>query len=138
MEARTADIKPSLCADLRIGFSFGEFSSRDYYLRLSWNRPTFTLAIAQASAEVTVAEEVPLIQAENGDASDRMNQTQISEVPNPGSRGRIQSLTHGHASLAAGPASAGANLVLVAAPIREAVAMDVADKVMAYWNRPGS
>src|SRR5439155_11254953 len=51
--------------DLRIGFSFGEFSSRDYYLRLSWNRPTFTLAIAQASAEVTVAEEVPLIQAQS-------------------------------------------------------------------------
>ncbi len=35
-----------------------------------------------------------------------------------------------NASLAAGSASAGANLVLVAAPIREAVAMDVADKVM--------
>jgi hypothetical protein len=43
-----------------------------------------TLAIAQARNEITVADEVPLIQAENGDASATMNQKQISEVPNPG------------------------------------------------------
>ncbi len=43
-----------------------------------------TLAIAEARSEMTVADEVPLIQAENGDASATMNQKQISEVPNPG------------------------------------------------------
>jgi hypothetical protein len=43
-----------------------------------------TLAIAQASATVTVTKEAPLVQAENGDVSTTMNQTQISEVPNPG------------------------------------------------------
>jgi hypothetical protein len=43
-----------------------------------------TLAIAEARSEVTVADEAPLIQAENGDASATMNQKQISEVPNPG------------------------------------------------------
>ena len=31
-----------------------------------------------------MADEVPLIQAENGDASATMQQKQISEVPNPG------------------------------------------------------
>lgn len=43
-----------------------------------------TLEIAQASSEVTVTGEAPLIQAENGDASTTMTQKQISEVPNPG------------------------------------------------------
>jgi len=43
-----------------------------------------TLAVAKARAEITIADEVPLIQAENGDASATMNQKQISEVPNPG------------------------------------------------------
>jgi len=43
-----------------------------------------TLAIAKASSEVIVADEVPLIQAENGDASASINQKQISELPNPG------------------------------------------------------
>jgi hypothetical protein len=43
-----------------------------------------TLALAQASATLTVTEEAPLVQAENGDVSTTMNQTQISEVPNPG------------------------------------------------------
>src|SRR5450755_2055343 len=43
-----------------------------------------SLAIAQASATVTVTQEAPLVQAENGDVSTTMNQTQISEVPNPG------------------------------------------------------
>jgi hypothetical protein len=42
------------------------------------------LAMAQASGTVTVTEEAPLVQAENGDVSTTMNQTQISEVPNPG------------------------------------------------------
>jgi hypothetical protein len=42
------------------------------------------LAIGQAREEITVADEVPLIRAENGDASATVNQKQISEVPNPG------------------------------------------------------
>jgi Carboxypeptidase regulatory-like domain/TonB dependent receptor len=43
-----------------------------------------TLAVAPASATVTVTQEAPLVQAENGDVSTTMNQKQISEVPNPG------------------------------------------------------
>ena len=43
-----------------------------------------TLAIAEASSEITVADEAPLIQAENGDASAIVNEKQISELPNPG------------------------------------------------------
>jgi len=43
-----------------------------------------TLYIAKASSEITVTDEAPLIQAENGDVSATMNQKQISEVPNPG------------------------------------------------------
>ena len=43
-----------------------------------------TLEIAKASSEVTVTDEAPAIQAENGDVSATMNQKQISEVPNPG------------------------------------------------------
>ena len=42
------------------------------------------LAIAEASTKITVRDEAPLIQAENGDVSATMNQEQISEVPNPG------------------------------------------------------
>ena len=42
------------------------------------------LEIAKARTTVTVTEEAPLLQAENGDASATMNQQQISEVPNPG------------------------------------------------------
>jgi hypothetical protein len=36
------------------------------------------------SATVKVTDEMPLLQAENGDVSTTMNQKQISEVPNPG------------------------------------------------------
>ena len=43
-----------------------------------------TLAIAQATSEITVADAVPLIQAENGDASATVSQKQIAELPNPG------------------------------------------------------
>jgi len=43
-----------------------------------------TLEIAKASTSVTVTEEAPLIQAQNGDFSTTMNQKQIGEVPNPG------------------------------------------------------
>jgi hypothetical protein len=43
-----------------------------------------TLAVAKTSTEITVTDEAPLIQAENGDASATMSQKQISEVPNPG------------------------------------------------------
>jgi len=43
-----------------------------------------TLEIVKASSEVTVTDEAPLTQAEDGDVSTTMNQKQISEVPNPG------------------------------------------------------
>jgi hypothetical protein len=43
-----------------------------------------TLAIVEVRSEITVPDEAPLIQAEDGDASATMNQKQISEVPNPG------------------------------------------------------
>jgi len=43
-----------------------------------------TLEIAGGSATVKVTDEMPLLQAENGDASATMKQQQISEVPNPG------------------------------------------------------
>lgn len=43
-----------------------------------------TLAIAEARNEVIVADDVPLIHAENGVASETINQKQISDVPNPG------------------------------------------------------
>jgi hypothetical protein len=43
-----------------------------------------TLEVARASTSVTVTEEAPLIQAENGDFSATMNQQQISQGPNPG------------------------------------------------------
>jgi hypothetical protein len=42
------------------------------------------LAMAQANTTVTVTEEAPLLQAENGDVSTTLDQKQISEVPNPG------------------------------------------------------
>jgi hypothetical protein len=43
-----------------------------------------TLEMAQASTRVSVTDEVPLVQAENGDVTATMNQKQISELPNPG------------------------------------------------------
>jgi len=43
-----------------------------------------TLNIAAANEKVAVVDEVPLIQAENGDASATIRQKEISEVPNPG------------------------------------------------------
>jgi hypothetical protein len=43
-----------------------------------------TLQLAGASATVKVSGESPLIQAENGDVSTTMSQSQISQVPNPG------------------------------------------------------
>ncbi|HXX13386.1 MAG TPA: carboxypeptidase regulatory-like domain-containing protein, partial [Candidatus Eremiobacteraceae bacterium] len=43
-----------------------------------------SLAVAKTSNEITVTGEAPLVQAENGDVSATMNQTQISELPNPG------------------------------------------------------
>ena len=42
------------------------------------------LEIAGGSATVKVTDEVPLLQAENGDASTTMNLLQVSQVPNPG------------------------------------------------------
>src|SRR5215469_7926775 len=41
-----------------------------------------TLEIAKESAEITVTEEAPLVNGENGDVSATMNQKQISESPN--------------------------------------------------------
>jgi hypothetical protein len=43
-----------------------------------------TLEVAKVSSEIKVADEAPLVEAENGDVSATMNQRQISEVPNPG------------------------------------------------------
>jgi carboxypeptidase family protein/TonB-dependent receptor-like protein len=43
-----------------------------------------TLELATETATVKVTEEVPLIQAENGDVSTSVNQKQISAIPNPG------------------------------------------------------
>lgn len=42
------------------------------------------LALEKARTNLTVTDEVPLTQAENGNFSATMNQTQISELPNPG------------------------------------------------------
>jgi len=43
-----------------------------------------TLNVAKASSEVTVTGEAPAVHAENGDASETVNQKQIAEIPNPG------------------------------------------------------
>jgi hypothetical protein len=43
-----------------------------------------TLQIPKAISQITVTNEAPLIQAENGDFSATMSQLQISELPNPG------------------------------------------------------
>ena len=43
------------------------------------------LAIATPATEITVADEVPLLQAESGDFSAVINQEQISDLPNSGS-----------------------------------------------------
>src|SRR5947208_9181972 len=42
------------------------------------------LEVAKSTAEIFVTGEAPLIQAENGDVSTSMSQSQVSEVPNPG------------------------------------------------------
>src|SRR5271165_1557233 len=43
-----------------------------------------TLEIAKANMQLLVTAEAPLVQADNGDVSITMSQTQISELPNPG------------------------------------------------------
>jgi len=43
-----------------------------------------TLKLAGTNATVKVTDEVPLLQAENGDVSTTMSRQQITEVPNPG------------------------------------------------------
>src|ERR1700724_2128456 len=48
------------------------------------NTVNVMLEIAKATTSLTVTEEAPIIQAENGDVATTMNQKQISEVPNPG------------------------------------------------------
>jgi hypothetical protein len=42
------------------------------------------LEIAKANVQLEVTAEAPLVQADNGDVSITMSQTQISELPNPG------------------------------------------------------
>src|SRR5262250_1631415 len=42
------------------------------------------LAIATPATEITVADEVPLLQAESGDSSTTINREQISHLPNSG------------------------------------------------------
>jgi hypothetical protein len=43
-----------------------------------------TLQIAKADTQLFVTAEAPLIQADNGDVSITMSQTQVAELPNPG------------------------------------------------------
>ena len=43
-----------------------------------------TLEVAGGTATVKVTDEMPLLQAENGDVSTTMNLLQVSQVPNPG------------------------------------------------------
>jgi hypothetical protein len=43
-----------------------------------------TLEIAKANIQLVVTAEAPLVQADNGDVSITMSQTQVSELPNPG------------------------------------------------------
>src|SRR6266852_1477687 len=43
-----------------------------------------TLKLAGTSATVKVTDEIPLLQAENGDVSTTVSRQQITEVPNPG------------------------------------------------------
>jgi Carboxypeptidase regulatory-like domain len=43
-----------------------------------------SLRVAKTSSEITVTGEAPLVQANNGDLSATMSQTQVSELPNPG------------------------------------------------------
>src|SRR6266566_3271237 len=43
-----------------------------------------TLQVAKISSEITVTDEAPIIQAENGDVSVTINHKEVSEVPNPG------------------------------------------------------
>ena len=43
-----------------------------------------TLKIAKANIKLVVTGEAPLVQADNGDVSITMSQTQVSELPNPG------------------------------------------------------
>jgi len=43
-----------------------------------------TLEIVKAATQLFVTAEAPLVQADNGDVSITMSQTQVSELPNPG------------------------------------------------------
>src|SRR5215467_936983 len=43
-----------------------------------------SLHVAQASSEIRVIDEAPLIKAESGDVSATMNQKQVSDLPNQG------------------------------------------------------
>src|SRR5215472_6311567 len=76
-----------------------------------------TLEIAEASSEMTVSDEAPLIHAENGDASASVTQHQISEVPNPGSDlTYIVQTTPGVVMNTDGPNSTGMNFSIFGMP----------------------
>jgi hypothetical protein len=76
-----------------------------------------TLEIAEASSEMTVSDEAPLIHAENGDASATVSQQQISEVPNPGNDlTYIVQTTPGVVMNTDGPNSTGMNFSILGMP----------------------
>ncbi len=76
-----------------------------------------TLEIAEASSEITVSDETPLIHAENGDASATLTQHQISEVPNPGNDlTYIVQTTPGVVMNTDGPNSTGMNFSILGMP----------------------
>jgi hypothetical protein len=76
-----------------------------------------TLEIAEASSEITVSDEAPLIHAENGDASATVTQHQNSEVPNPGNDlTYIVQTTPGVVMNTDGPNSTGMNFSILGMP----------------------
>src|SRR5207249_8331376 len=76
-----------------------------------------TLEIAEASSEITVSDEAPLIHAENGDASASVTRQQISEVPNPGNDlTYIVQTTPGVVMNTDGPNSTGMNFSILGMP----------------------
>jgi hypothetical protein len=63
---------------------FREESQKVSVLLGSAGTRNVTLKLAGTSTTVTVKDQIPLLQTENGDVSSTMSQQQISEVPNPG------------------------------------------------------
>ncbi len=76
-----------------------------------------TLRVGDARSEIVVADQAPLVQAENGDASATMSQKQISEVPNPGNDlTYIVQTTPGVVMNTDGPNSTGMNFSILGMP----------------------